>query len=69
MQLDEIERVESDGEVGLVREADGRYLLKVPYGMGAMSGAEALSLLYRCFVVFRRTRRERHGAPTGGRPM
>jgi hypothetical protein len=58
MQLDEIERVESDGEVGLVREADGRYLLKVPYGMGAMSGAEALSLLYRCFVVFRRTRRE-----------
>jgi len=57
MQLDEIERVESDNEVGLFREADGRYLLKVPHGMGAMDSATAMSLLYRCFVVFRRTGR------------
>ncbi|WP_024690066.1 hypothetical protein [Pseudomonas tremae] len=58
MRLDEIERVESGNEVGLVREPDGRYLLKVPYGMAGMDSAEALSLLYRCFVVFRRTRRD-----------
>lgn len=60
MRLDEIERVESGNEVGLVRNPDGRYLLKVPYGMAAMDSREALSLLYRCFVVFRRTRYERN---------
>jgi hypothetical protein len=58
MLLDDIERVESDGEVGLFREKDGRYLLKVPHGMSEVNSAEALSLLYRCFVVFRRTQRE-----------
>lgn len=58
MQIDEIERVESSGEVGLIREANGRYLLKVPHGMAGMSSGEALSLLYRCFVVFRRTLHE-----------
>ncbi|MGV8864452.1 MAG: hypothetical protein ACOH2T_25215 [Pseudomonas sp.] len=59
MRLDEIERIESSGEVGLVRDGDGRYLLKVPYGMAGVGSGEALSLLYRCFVVFRRTRRDR----------
>jgi len=57
MRLDEIERVESSAEVGLVRDGDGRYLLKVPHGMAGISTEEALALLYRCFVVFRRTRR------------
>jgi hypothetical protein len=60
MQLDEIERIESSGEVGLVRTEEGRYLLKVPYGMVGLDNSEALSLLYRCFVVFRRTRHNRN---------
>lgn len=59
MQLDDIEQVESANEVGLERMADGCYRLRVPFGMAQVPAAEAMALLYRCFVVFRRTARDR----------
>jgi hypothetical protein len=59
MQLDDIECIESANEVGLVRNPEGNYQLKVPFGMASLDSAQALSLLYRCFVVFRRTCRDR----------
>lgn len=47
----------SDGAVGLFREDGDHSVLRVPVGMEGMDASEALALLYKTFVVFRRTRR------------
>ncbi|OPA87717.1 hypothetical protein BFW86_18630 [Pseudomonas fluorescens] len=44
------------GAVGLFAQDNGSYLLKVPFGMGGMTPAEALAVLYKSFSIFRRTR-------------
>ncbi|MBO9686131.1 hypothetical protein [Roseateles chitosanitabidus] len=57
MRVADLPVVHGGSGVGLFLR-DGRYELRVPHGMTALSSREAIALLFKTFVVFRRTRRD-----------
>jgi hypothetical protein len=57
MLIHDVAVVGSDGMVGMFGRSDGRRELRVPFGMEGIEATKALAMLYKCFVVFRRTSR------------
>ncbi|TFW09462.1 hypothetical protein E4K72_05980 [Oxalobacteraceae bacterium OM1] len=57
MRIHDVRVVPSTGAVGLYRPPQGPLQLQVPIGMEGVPAGAALAVLYKSFVVFKRTRR------------